>query len=105
MCVKLSFFDTNLAGGTLPDGDGILLRGHTLYVVENVLNKIAVVKLNPGFRTGTITGYLTSPFFRVPTTVAPFGDAVYVVNARFDQIPVGRATPADTFEAVCVPIH
>jgi hypothetical protein len=30
---------------------------------------------------------------------------VYVVNARFDQIPAGQAAPTDTFEAVRVPIH
>lgn len=95
----------DLAGGSLLDGDGILLIGHTLYVVQNFLNKIAVVELDPGFRSGTITGYLSSPFFHVPATVAPFGDAVYVANTHFDQVPVGGATPSDTFEAVRVPIH
>jgi hypothetical protein len=92
-------------GGAVPSGDGLLLRGHTLYVVQNVFNKIAVIKLAPDFLTGTITGYLTNPNFRVPTTAASFGDAVYVVNARFDQIPAGQPAPTDTFEAVRVPIH
>lgn len=95
----------DLAGGAVPSGDGLLLRGHTLYVVQNVFNKIAVIELDPGFLKGTITGYLTSLNFRVPTTAASFGDALYVVNARFDQVPVGQPAPDDTFEAVRVPIH
>jgi len=95
----------DLAGGAVPSGDGLLLRGHTLYVVQNVFNKIAVIELDPGFLKGTITGYLTSLNFRVPTTAASFGDALYVVNARFDQVSVGQPAPDDTFEAVRVPIH
>jgi len=40
-----------------------------------------------------------------PTTAAIFGDALYLVNARFDEIPGGQASPTDTFEAVRVPIE
>ena len=31
----------------VPNGDGILLRGRTLYVVQNRLNKVAVLRLRP----------------------------------------------------------
>ena len=37
----------DLGGATLPNGDGILLHGRTLYVVQNQLNKIAVVQAEP----------------------------------------------------------
>jgi len=95
----------DLGGATLPSGDGLVLRGHTLYVVQNAFNKVAVVELDPGFASGVKTGELTSPHFRVPTTAALFGDALYLVNARFDEIPAGQPAPDDTFEAVRLPIH
>src|SRR5215207_464342 len=36
----------DLGGDSVPNGDGILLQGKTLYVVQNQLNQIAVVELN-----------------------------------------------------------
>jgi sugar lactone lactonase YvrE len=72
-----------LAGGDVMLGDGILLDGRTLYVVQNRLNRIAVVKLARDLSSGTITGHLTDPDLDVPTTIAEFGRALYAVNARF----------------------
>jgi sugar lactone lactonase YvrE len=88
----------DLGTGSVPNGDGILLQGKTLYVVQNVLNQIAVVKLDPDFTSGTIVDTITSPSFRVPTTIAKFGDALYAVNARFDTPP----TPDSEYEVVRV---
>jgi sugar lactone lactonase YvrE len=70
-------------------GDGVLLDGKTLYVVQNRLNRIAVVALRPELGSGTITGHLTDSDFDVPTTIAKFGRALYAVNARF-----GTPSPA-----------
>ena len=67
------------------NGDGLLLRGRTLFVVQNRDNKVAVVKLGRGLKRGKVTGYLRSPHFDVPTTLAPFKQFVYAVNARFDR--------------------
>ena len=94
-----------LANGDVASGDGLVLRGHTLYVVQNFLNRIAVVHLDPDFETGMVNHYLTSSYFRVPTTAAIFGDALYAVNARFDEIPAGAPAPTDNFEAVRVEIE
>ncbi len=68
----------------VPNGDGILLQGHTLYVVQNQLNRIAVVDLD-GLRSGEVERYLTDPRFDIPTTIAAFGSALYAVNARFNR--------------------
>jgi sugar lactone lactonase YvrE len=76
-----------LSGGSVQFGDGILLQGKTLYVVQNRLNQIAVVELNPDFTAGTIVDTITSEFFDVPTTIARFGDSLYAVNARFGSPP------------------
>jgi sugar lactone lactonase YvrE len=86
-------------------GDGLVLRGHTLYVVQNFLNQIRVIELDPDFATGRYIQDLTSDAFRVPTTAAIFGNALYAVNARFDEIDPFDV-PADAeFEAVRVEIN
>ncbi len=77
----------DLGGDAVPSGDGILLDGKTLYVVQNRLNKIAVVQLNAKLTAGEVVGQITDPAFRVPTTVAEFGNSLYAVNARFGTPP------------------
>ena len=89
----------DLGGATVPNGDGILLQGKTLYVVQNRLNQIAVVELSSDLTQGEIVDTLTSPAFRVPTTIARFGDSLYAVNARFGTPP----TPDTEYEVVRVP--
>jgi hypothetical protein len=71
--------------GTVVNGDGILLRGKTLYVVRNRDNRIAVVDLKRDLRSGEIEEELTDPLLDVPTTIAPFKRFIYAVNARFDR--------------------
>ena len=71
---------------TVTNGDGILLRGKTLYVVRNRDNRIAVVDLKRDLREGEIEEELTDPLLDVPTTIAPFGRFIYAVNARFDGL-------------------
>ncbi len=80
--------------GLVPNGDGILLAGKTLYVVQNRLNKIAVIDLHVASNSGMVTRYITDPDFRVPTTIAQFGTWLYAVNARFGT-PVTPTTDYD----------
>jgi sugar lactone lactonase YvrE len=88
----------DLGGATLPNGDGILLQGRTLYVVQNQLDKIAVVKLNHSLTRGVVTREITDSDFDVPTTIDRFGKWLYAVNARF-----GRASGPDaTYQVVQV---
>lgn len=88
----------DLGGAAVPNGDGILLLGKDLYVVQNRLNQIAVVALAPDLLSGEIVDTLTNPNFRVPTTITAFGDALYAVNARFGTPP----TPDTEYEVVRV---
>lgn len=74
-------------GGPLTNGDGLLLRGKTLYVVQNRLNTIAVVELASDLSSGAVVDQLTSDDFDVPTTIARHGDSLYTVNARFGTTP------------------
>ncbi|HEX5940796.1 MAG TPA: hypothetical protein VFY66_00900 [Anaerolineales bacterium] len=88
----------DLGGATVPNGDGILLQGKTLYVVQNRLNQIAVVELNPDLTSGEIVQTITDSDFRVPTTIARFGNSLYAVNARLGTTP----TPSTEYEVVRV---
>jgi sugar lactone lactonase YvrE len=83
-----------LTGGNVAFGDGILLDGKTLYVVQNQLNRVAVVDLSPQLTSGRIAGHLTNPALDVPTTIAEFGNRLYAVNARFNLPPADRPTAA-----------
>jgi len=67
-------------------------------VVQNALNQIAVVELGADLTSGFITETITDTDFRVPTTVARFGNSLYAVNARFGTPP----TPATEYEVVRV---
>jgi streptogramin lyase len=82
----------------VPAGDGILLQGRTLYVVQNQLNQIAVIELSPQFTSGEVVNIITDDDFRVPTTIARFGRYLYAVNARFGTPP----TPDTEYEVVQV---
>jgi sugar lactone lactonase YvrE len=89
----------DLGGVPMTNGDGLLLIGRTLYVVQNFLNTIAVVELNRSGRAGTVVRRITDPRFDIPTTVAAFGDRLYLPNARFTTPP----TPTTTYTVVAVP--
>jgi len=89
----------DLGTGSVLNGDGILLQGKTLYVVQNQLNQIAVVKLDSDLTAGTVVDTITSPLFDIPTTIARFGDALYAVNARFGT----EVTPDTEYSVVRVP--
>jgi sugar lactone lactonase YvrE len=86
----------DLGGVALTNGDGILLQGDRLYVVQNQDNRIAVVKLRDGLTHGTVERVITDPRFDVPTTIARKGSRLYAVNARFTTPP----TPSTTYDVV-----
>ncbi|TYL50875.1 SMP-30/gluconolactonase/LRE family protein [Agromyces mariniharenae] len=77
----------DLGGETLAAGDGLLVVGNTLYVVQNQLNTVAVVQLSPDGTSGTVVDRITDPDFQVPTTVARFGKSLFLPNARFGTPP------------------
>lgn len=70
-------------GGPLPFVDGITRQGDRLFAVQNRLNQIAVIRMDPSLASGRVAEVISNPRFDVPTTVMLFGDATYVVNARF----------------------
>lgn len=85
----------DLGGYALTNGDGLLTVGRTLYVVQNRSNQVAVFTLDARGLSGRLTGTRTNPNFDVPTTVAAYGDRLYLPNARF-----GVAVTPDTTYSV-----
>lgn len=75
--------EIDLQGETMTNGDGLLLDGSRLLVVQNRKNQVAVVKLSDNLLEGTVEQLLTSPAFDVPSTVAAIDDSLYLPNARF----------------------
>ena len=90
--------EIDLDGGDVVNGDGLLLHGRTLYVVQNRDNRIAVVRLDHDLDDGEITGFLTDSDFDVPTTIAEKGGFLWAVNARFTTPP----TPDTLYHVVKV---
>ncbi len=88
---------SRIEGLDLPNVDGIVLRGRTLWAVQNRLNQISRIQLDRGLSAGTVKEIITSPDFQVPTTAALFGHRLAAVNAKFG-VP-----DAKDFEVVVVP--
>ncbi len=83
----------NLAGGSLPAGDGLALIGTKLYVVQADFNQVAVVTLSPDFTSGVIAPQtITNAALDSPAKIAAFGNGLYVVNARFEVDPAPDVT-------------
>jgi sugar lactone lactonase YvrE len=73
----------SLGSESVPNGDGILLTGKTLYVVQNQTNQVAVIALTSNLASGRVVTRLSDPDFAVPTTIDDLGKRLYAVNARF----------------------
>ncbi len=74
-------------GATAANGDGILLDGRILWVVQNQLNRVATFKLSAQFESARLLKLTTNPRFDIPTTVAERGKYLFLVNARFSTPP------------------
>jgi sugar lactone lactonase YvrE len=83
--------EISLGGESVPNGDGILLTGKTLYVVQNQLNRVAVIALSSNLGSGRVVTRLTDPDLAVPTTIDDLGRRLYAVNARFGTPNPGSA--------------
>ena len=91
--------EIDTGGVTVPFGDGLVLMGKTLYVVQNFITppqapgQIAVFTLSPDYSAATLTGYLTDTDLGVPSTADLFGPWLYAVDARFDVCVPGLCDP------------
>jgi sugar lactone lactonase YvrE len=96
----------DLGDADVPFVDGLVLAGKTLYVVQNQINQIGIVTLDPSLTSGVVSDEsLTSPDFIIPTTAAKFGSTIYAVNARFGDFTPGVPSPDLEFTVVGLPLR
>ena len=75
--------DISTGGASVTNGDGVELRGSTLYVVRNTDQLVQVFRLGARLASAVPLGTLTSSQLSVPTTAAVQAGRLWVVNARF----------------------
>lgn len=74
-------------GMKLSGGDGLILDGQTLYVVNGYGgDEVAVLQLAASYDSTQADGQLTAESLDRPTTAALVGDSLYVVNGRFETL-------------------
>ena len=72
----------DMGGALLSGGDGLVLRGQTLYVIAGATG-VTKVRLRDNFTSGAVRSVTTDPTFVSPTTAALVGNRLVVVNAQF----------------------
>jgi DNA-binding beta-propeller fold protein YncE len=88
--------EIDLGGQTVPGGDGILLQGSTLYVLQNALGLLTEIRLNIEDASGTVVGRTTDPSFAFPTSLDIARGRLLVVNSQFNRRAPGQ-TPTLPF--------
>jgi sugar lactone lactonase YvrE len=87
----------DLSGAELTQGDGLVLRDNTLYVIRNQ-GFITKVSLNEQFTSGQVEGDTLVPFpDDFPTTGALVGRRILVVNSQFNKGFVSPGKPKIPF--------
>jgi hypothetical protein len=82
----------DIGGVSVQTGDGLLLSGKTLFVLQNgnapgLTNQIVVIRLRRDLTAGRVVDTITSKFFETATTLAKHGDTLIAVNAQFVSPP------------------
>jgi sugar lactone lactonase YvrE len=75
--------EIDLGSEMVTNGDGILLQGRRLWVVQNIDELLTLVRLSPDRSSGEVVDRFPDETFDVPTTVARAGNRLAIVNARF----------------------
>ncbi|MBO1334601.1 SMP-30/gluconolactonase/LRE family protein [Streptomyces sp. VRA16 Mangrove soil] len=96
----------DLHGPPLTNGDGLELRGRTLWAAQNLDNTLTRWRLNGSGSAARVTRSVTDPALQVPTTLThdgAFGGQLLVVRSQFDKGgPLGDGTPEEPFTVASV---
>jgi sugar lactone lactonase YvrE len=93
--------EIDLGGATLTNGDGLVLKGDTLYVVRNqgLITKVSLDSLDGESPSGQVEGNTLVPLPEdFPTTSALVRGRLLVVNSQFAEggpVPVPLVPPED----------
>jgi hypothetical protein len=92
----------DLGGETVDSGDGLVLDGTTLYVVQNGPDQVSVVELSDDLSSGEVTRVLADESLTDAATAAQVGDVLLVTNAQFSAM---QDEPELPFTVTVVPIE
>lgn len=92
----------DVGGAVFTAGDGLWLRGTSLYVLQNQQELITEIRLQPNQARGTVVSSATDESFRFPTSLVGARGRFLVVNSQFDRRASG--TPVLPFTVSVVPI-
>lgn len=90
----------DLGGEAVAGGDGLVLDGQTLYVVQNGADQVTVVDLAVDFATGTVSRVISDERLSSSATAALVGDDLLVTNAQFAAM---QGEPSLPFTVSVVP--
>jgi sugar lactone lactonase YvrE len=92
-------------GGATVSGDGLVLRGSTLYAVERQgeVGFVVTMRLSDDFSAGTVLARTTDPSFDDPTTAAIARGRLLVVNSQFGERAAGEAPDPFTVSSIPLP--
>ncbi len=83
----------DLGGKTLPTGDGLLLDGTDLFVVQEKPAQVVPVELSDDLLVGEVQPGIGSGVLDFPTTMAEDDGTMYVVNSQLDDAPDNPSPP------------
>jgi DNA-binding beta-propeller fold protein YncE len=89
--------EIGLGDAELINGDGLVLRGHTVYVVRNENDLITEILLNGQFTSGRVKHTASIQSFDFPTAAAIVRGRMLVVNSQFDKGFLGPGEPEIPF--------
>ncbi|MEJ7810007.1 MAG: hypothetical protein WKG32_06255 [Gemmatimonadaceae bacterium] len=81
--------EVDLAGTRLTNGDGLFVRGNTLYITQNAQEILSEIRLRPNRTKGEIVSQTTDPSFMYPTSIVGVRGRLMVVNSQFDRRNAG----------------
>lgn len=87
---------------TLPTGDGLLLDGTTLFVVQEEPGQVVPIELSDDLLQGEVRPGVGGDSLDFPTTLAENDGTIYVVNSQLNDAP-DNPTPPFTVAELPVP--
>lgn len=96
--------EINLGADNVDFGDGLLVIGSRLFVLQNTINQIAEIVLDRDADRGRVVNIIENDLFRVPTTMTLYDGDIYAINARFD-VPADEVDETTDYDVVRVPLR
>ena len=93
--------EVDLGGVRLTNADGIVLRGHTLWVVQNFTRQISKLRLGHRYASASVEQVLPTPADRTFTTAKRVGGHLLLVDSKFG-FPPTAAVAEDRIVAIDV---